>query len=514
MTAAAQSPRQAGASMPASTTATTGVDGSLAEQAKPSADMTSSPPTASTAESPTPAADELETGSTECPHHRHTRRHSQMQPSAPNPPSTAAAADSSATPAAVPAHDPSASFDSSVPLSASPLLPRSSSHVHALRDSEDVGIILTDGNQQITHVNATFSAITGYSASDSIGRNCMAQGTVIALADGTSLPIEEVGRGAEVLSYTAAAAGQDEGLSVRKVDAAFDRGERECVELLFSDGRTLVCTPDHRLRTADGRWVEAGRLLVGTDEVAVGVEYPNRSTAGEDHGAWRLRTRSTLGYDLDMAARAAHSLAFARVLGFALTDGCVTGDTCKLYIGHRLDADAVQRDLLLLTGLQHTVQVHERTLGIVVPRALVDAFKQEGVEPGKRLSKVTRFPAFVTDARCPLPVVREFLGGLFGGGDGLTLVARLEDGGKLRGLGFCTSRSGAVAAEQQTVLQAELFALLARCGVDCTSKVTSFLATVAPNTLTSAGRAELKQLQSQGAVVAGRRPADALDAAK
>ena len=100
--------------------------------------------------------------------------------------------------------------------------------------------------------------------------NCVEEGTLVALVDGTSVPIEEVQEGMEVLSYHAAVLpGEKAGLSARQVDGVLDRGHRQCVELLFSDGRTLVCTPDHRIRTADGGWVAAGDLEVDTAEVAV-----------------------------------------------------------------------------------------------------------------------------------------------------------------------------------------------------------------------------------------------------
>ena len=138
-------------------------------------------------------------------------------------------------------------------------------------------------------VGAVFSApalfVPPLSADDirqgSIG-NCIAEGTLVALANGTSIPIEEVQEGADALSYHAALApGETEGLIVRQVDAVLDQGRRECVELLFSDGRTLVCTPDHRIRTADRRWVAACKLLVGTDEVAVGAESPHVMAGAE-----------------------------------------------------------------------------------------------------------------------------------------------------------------------------------------------------------------------------------------
>ena len=204
---------------------------------------------------------------------------------------------------------------------------------------------------------------------EELALNCLAEGTLVALADGTSVPIEQVQEGAAVLSYHAAlAAREEEGLIVRQVDAVLDRGRRECVELVFSDGRSLVCTPDHRIRTADGRWVEAGELEVGTAEVAVSVEYPD-STAGagvEGAGGWRLEARTTLGYDLNMAERAQHSLAFARLLGYVLTDGCVTSDMGRLYIGHQLDVDAALRDVFLLTAMSDDeVKVDEA--GAVIP---------------------------------------------------------------------------------------------------------------------------------------------------
>ena len=124
---------------------------------------------------------------------------------------------------------------------------------------------------------------------DIVHHNCFAEGTLVSLANGTSLPIEEVAAGDAVLSYYAARAdGETDGLIARQVDAVMRHGPKPCAELLFSDGRTLVCTSDHRIRTARQRWVEAGKLVVGTDEVAVAVDYP-QSTAGKVSPLSRVR---------------------------------------------------------------------------------------------------------------------------------------------------------------------------------------------------------------------------------
>ena len=521
---------------------------------------------------------------------------------------------------------------------------------------------------------------------------CLPEGTLVNLADGTALPIEQVKVGAYVLSYYAAeGADETEGLVVRQVDAVLDQGQRECVELLFSDGRMLLCTPNHRIRTVDGQWVAACDLVVGQSEVSVGVEYAHvnsaatpppltsaptarrissalssnyssssstpleadelidltassddddddvkRDAAGfailvpydsvtgppglprscslsqqsslaaystattsqstpsssrrsrfsldlttssttaieahldaledaesseEEEGkamhdadsgtkkqsddrseeelttngdgeqdvckdryyavgassssGWRLQTRSVLGYDLDMAERAPHSLAFCRLVGYVLTDAGVAEERCRIFLGHRLDAEAVQRDILLLTGTEPLVRRGRLTLDVTVPAALYLAFLQAGLEPGKRHCKITRFPSFVTEPQCPVPLVREFLGGLFGG-DGRTLALKHQPGALvLHGFSFCCTRSGDVAAEQQQLLQYELLTLLQRAGIDMPAKaITPHLTASAACKLTEAGTANVRELQSQDSTMQPRRTADKLDASE
>ena len=58
-----------------------------------------------------------------------------------------------------------------------------------------------------------------------------------------------------------------------KPSAFLPRGRRECMELLFSDGRKLVCTPEHEIRTTDG-WCRADALVPGKSQVLLGIEAP------------------------------------------------------------------------------------------------------------------------------------------------------------------------------------------------------------------------------------------------
>lgn len=51
------------------------------------------------------------------------------------------------------------------------------------------------------------------------------------------------------------------------------RGRKECIELSFSDGRTLVCTPDHEIRTTEG-WCRAQDLVSERSRVIMGLDAP------------------------------------------------------------------------------------------------------------------------------------------------------------------------------------------------------------------------------------------------
>ena len=108
-------------------------------------------------------------------------------------------------------------------------------------------------------------------------------------------------------------------------------GKREIVKITLIDGRTLKCTPDHKIMTPNG-WIEAGKLLPkhnwdGTifsindeySKVIVGLELPE-DIIGEDEKNWKL-----LDYTMDTPNNREKMLAFCRILGFILADGSISG---------------------------------------------------------------------------------------------------------------------------------------------------------------------------------------------
>src|SRR5207253_2407792 len=78
--------------------------------------------------------------------------------------------------------------------------------------------------------------------------NCLAGDTLIETRRG-SVPISAVTTQDQVWTRK----------GWRRVLASWQSGEREVCEVIFSDGRNLVCTPDH-LIWADSKWTQAYKL--------------------------------------------------------------------------------------------------------------------------------------------------------------------------------------------------------------------------------------------------------------
>jgi hypothetical protein len=193
------------------------------------------------------------------------------------------------------------------------------------------------------------------------------------------------------------------------------QGERECVSLILQDGRTLVCTPDHEILCADGRWVRADQLILGRDRVVVGLEAPS-DDPGDDEADYSLHV-GNLTFTMDTPCERQRTLAFARLLGHLLSDGSISNlGHGRMHVGQAMDREVVLDDVELLTGYRPTAtRYDQRKWTIVLPMPLTDAISiLPGVRTGRRIHHAPKLPAFVLAERCPVTVVREFLGGLFG----------------------------------------------------------------------------------------------------
>jgi len=293
---------------------------------------------------------------------------------------------------------------------------------------------------------------------------CIAAGTPVLLANGTSRRIEELpSAGARVFGPTA-----NGKLATGVQRELIPQGERECVTLVLQDGRKLTCTPDHEILRADGRWVRADRLVFGKDRVLMGLEAP-LDDVGADEAGYVLGA-GDFEFSMDDGRERLRTLAFARLLGHLLSDGSISvAGQGRMNVGQAIDREAVLDDIELLTGKRPVgSRYDERKWSVVLPKELTRAVMTlPGVRVGKRIEQPSTLPMFVLEDHCPVAIVREFLGGVFGA-DGhapsLQRWGKNEDEASLGPPAYSQStRSEHVSALTQ--MMRDLIRLLSRCGV-------------------------------------------------
>ena len=251
------------------------------------------------------------------------------------------------------------------------------------------------------------------------------------------------------------------------------RGTKPTIRLTLEDGRTIRCTPDHRfkIRGPDGFpiWKEAGELgfhdrlimsIHGTEDVACPLEL----TWSLDGDEYSFETQTEVGRE--------RALAFARILGYLHTDGCLSYSksardySSSLCMGTKLDALSIMDDILAVTGKTPKICDCEsptngsKTYTIYLPNSFARFLATlPGMTVGRRTTQPASYPAFLFDA--PTSIIREFLAGCFGG-DGW---APYLNGNTFSKVGF----SQAICSEFMESLQErmeEFIDLMARVGVE------------------------------------------------
>lgn len=107
--------------------------------------------------------------------------------------------------------------------------------------------------------------------------HCIKGTSIIKMSNGLMKRLDEVQVGDEVLSWNES----DQRFEPKQVLAFYDNGDRECIELQFDTGRTLICTPDHKLLTKNRGWVEAQDLTDKDDILDDSMKLVSKRPAGK-----------------------------------------------------------------------------------------------------------------------------------------------------------------------------------------------------------------------------------------
>jgi len=244
---------------------------------------------------------------------------------------------------------------------------------------------------------------------------CIAEDSRIALANHTSTLVQSVptDSSSSLLSYCPKRAEcvqqPTEGSHLLR------RGVKECVELVLEDGRKLVCTPDHRIRTLDGD-VEA-QHLTSEHRIVVAAEGPLADDGCDEQWALTVECDNEYGVPcpFTLHTRDRHSLArtlaLFRLLGYSLTS-LHSLNEAAVSVDHAMDAQLLVADIALATGCSAADIAFSTSTGgrtVQLPVALLrilHALRHTETEVG--------LPAVLTSSNTPRPIIREFVAGLYG----------------------------------------------------------------------------------------------------
>ena len=290
----------------------------------------------------------------------------------------------------------------------------------------------------------------------------------ISLQCGLSIKLKTmVESGWDVLGWSS----ERDGLIAKKQTAFLDKGEKECVEVVLEDGRKIKCTPDHPMLTSENQWVRAKDLVVGTTRLKAGVHYPLMEMQEEiaECAGWSLAVGG-LFFKVDSVESFLEAMALMRIVGLLITDGGIyqtaTGMTARLSVGHELDVQNVLKDLNYFCQAEAKFNTNDCAYSIRIPADLTHhLIHLRGVVVGRKVNQCASLPEFVLDPKFPRPLLREFLGGMFGG-DGHTCVLTMHRGKRdvLTSIAYSKSRTK-TCLESLTKMMEDITMLLNRFGI-------------------------------------------------
>ena len=223
---------------------------------------------------------------------------------------------------------------------------------------------------------------------------------------------------------------------VKSVQTGFlYKGERECVDVTFQDGRKIKFTANHKLLTSENIWSEINKFVINETRIKTGITYPLIKVNEEIEmcSSWSIQVGDLL-IKTDNKENYFKALAFARILGYLYSDGGIYYDnnrknyTGTINLGHIIDVQNVIDDLNMFTNICQSNFKRKNFYSIRLPTDFIlNIIHLKEISIGAKINKPSILPEFILDESCPKPIVREFLGGLFGA-DGHTCVLGMHRG--------------------------------------------------------------------------------------
>jgi DNA-directed RNA polymerase II subunit RPB2 len=247
-------------------------------------------------------------------------------------------------------------------------------------------------------------------------RDCFDGNTPIVTTNGVSILIKNMNNfHGNVLGWDEKT---DKMIPSKKVGFLY-KGQRECVKITYEDGRTNVCTPEHPILVSNGDWIKAQELQINS-RVKSSLNYTVADFDEEikECNGWSLRVGDLL-FKTDNQENYIKTLVIAKLIGYLVTDGTIYKKNktiqSRIYLSHMIDVTSMVNDIQLLCKINQTKFKNRNSYFINIPNIITtNILKLNGIILGKKINQPAQFPEFILDPNCPKPIIREFLGGLFG----------------------------------------------------------------------------------------------------
>jgi phage/plasmid-associated DNA primase len=253
---------------------------------------------------------------------------------------------------------------------------------------------------------------------------CFVGKTKITLSCGISVSLKNLAKSNQkVLAWN-----NKNSLINAKQTQFIDQGKKECVKLILTDGRKITCTPDHKFLTIKGEWIEAQNIELNKTAIKMGIEYSICNEIFMDVD-YKFIVGSYI-FDLKIQEDRFKAAAMCRIIGYMLTDGTLN---TRLFIGHVVDVENIRNDIELLTDKRPAVQFDRCVYNMKIPSKLTKELEFIiPIQHGGRINNPMFLPKFIFDEKCPILLIKEFLGGLYGGDGCIPCLSKRKDTGNLR----------------------------------------------------------------------------------
>jgi len=300
-------------------------------------------------------------------------------------------------------------------------------------------------------------------------RDCSREGTLITLSSGISLKIENMTDcNYNVLGWSE----KENGIVKARQTHFLAKGKRPCIELTLEDGRKVSYTDDHKLLTTDNEWVKVKDLDIKNTKLKIGITCPSVDLQEEikECDGWVFKF-GKITLTTDTIPNILKTFAFMRILGYLVTDGHITNTedvlSGSIFLGHKLDLESILTDIKLFVEIKQTNFTHTNGYIVRIPNTfLTSIIKIPGMLFGKKVVQAGFLPDFIKNTDCPRPIVREFLGGIFGG-DGHTCYLGLHRGKRnlLTSISISKTKNHKNLDDLKKTME-DIKKLLNKCGID------------------------------------------------